>query len=125
MENEIEVINAGDELLLGHVINAHLGFIAEAVFPLGLRVERQVCVPDGEAIRDAILEASRRTRCIIVTGGLGPTADDVSRETAAELAGAELILDEKVLDAVARRLQNAGLKLTDDAKRQALRPKRR
>ena len=52
----VEVLNTGSELLLGQVLNTHLKFMAEAMFPLGLRVERQVTVPDGVAIREALLE---------------------------------------------------------------------
>ena len=52
----IEVLNTGTELMLGNVINTHLAFIAQALFPLGLRIRRQVTVPDGEPIRDAFRE---------------------------------------------------------------------
>jgi len=50
------LINTGSELLLGDVLNTHLAFIAREIFPLGLRIDRQVTVPDGLAIRDAIVE---------------------------------------------------------------------
>ena len=50
----VVMINTGTELLLGDVLNSHLSFIAREIFPLGLRVERQITVPDGEAIRYVI-----------------------------------------------------------------------
>ena len=50
----VVVINTGTELLLGDVVNSHLSYIAREIFPLGLRIDRQLTVPDGLAIRDAI-----------------------------------------------------------------------
>ena len=84
------VINTGTELLLGDVLNTHLSFIAREIFPLGLRVERQIAVPDGSAIRDALRENFKCADLIFVTGGLGPTTDDITREITAELLGLEL-----------------------------------
>ena len=54
----VVVINTGTEILLGEVLNTHLSFIAREIFPLRLRVERQMSVPDGSAIRDALARTS-------------------------------------------------------------------
>ena len=89
----VVVINTGTEILLGDVLNTHLTFIAREIFPLGLRVERQISVPDGSAIRDALSENFDRADLIFVTGGLGPTTDDITREITAELLGLELVPD--------------------------------
>ena len=61
---------------------------------MGLRVQRQVTVPDGDAIRDAMKEAVLRCDALIITGGLGPTSDDITREATAEVLGVEMIEDE-------------------------------
>ena len=53
----VEIINTGTELLLGRVANTHLGFLAQSLLGLGLRVERQMTVPDGAAIAEALREA--------------------------------------------------------------------
>jgi nicotinamide-nucleotide amidase len=119
----VEVINTGTELLLGHVINTHLRLFAEAIFPLGLRITRQVTVPDGHAIRDAMMEAFGRAEIVFVTGGLGPTTDDVTREITAELLGLELVHDEEIMRAIAARFARRGLKLNERVGLQALRPK--
>ena len=89
----VEVINTGTEILLGNVTNTHLTFLGQELFPLGLRIDRQVCVPDGPAIRDALLDAFPRADLVLVTGGLGPTSDDLTRDLAAELLGRPLIHD--------------------------------
>ena len=94
---KVEVINTGTELLLGNVTNTHLPFLGQELFPLGLRVERQVCVPDGPAIRDALLESFARAEIVLVTGGLGPTSDDITRDLAAEFLNRPLAEDPAIL----------------------------
>ena len=64
---------------------------------MGLRVQRQVTVPDGEANHDAMAEAVKRCDALIVTGGLGPTSDDLTREATAEVLGVEMIEDEQAV----------------------------
>ena len=68
----VEILNTGTELLFGSVLNTHLSFLAQQIFPLGLRVQRQATIPDGSVIRDAILESATRCEIILITGGLGP-----------------------------------------------------
>ena len=82
---KVEVINTGTELLLGNVTNTHLPFLGQELFPLGLRVERQVCVPDGPAIRDALLESFGRADIVLVTGGLVIAPPPVGAMMAASL----------------------------------------
>jgi nicotinamide-nucleotide amidase len=113
------VINTGTELLLGDVINTHLAFIAREIFPLGLRIDRQVTVPDGDAIRTALTEAFKQAEIIFVTGGLGPTTDDITREVTAELLGLKMHHDASVMNAIATRAATRGFRLTDRTARQA------
>lgn len=113
------VINTGTELLLGDVLNSHLSFIAREIFPLGLRVLRQLSVPDGPAIRAALAESSAQADIIFVTGGLGPTTDDITREITAELLGLELRHDAVVMAAITARAASRGFRLTDRTPRQA------
>jgi nicotinamide-nucleotide amidase len=113
------VINTGTELLLGDVLNSHLSFIARAIFPLGLRIDRQLAVPDGPAIRDALAESTEQADIIFVTGGLGPTTDDITREITADFLGLELQHDATVMAAIASRAARRGFRLTDRTARQA------
>lgn len=115
----VVVINTGSELLLGDVLNTHLGFIAQEIFPLGLRVGRQVTVPDGEPIRRALEESFADAEIVIVTGGLGPTTDDITRELTADLLGLPLHHDANVMAAITARAAARGFRLTDRIPRQA------
>ena len=117
------VINTGTELLLGDVVNTHLGFIAREIFPLGLRVERQLAVPDGDLIREALAENLGRAEIIFVTGGLGPTTDDITREITAELLGLELVLDSGLEASISEWLRSRRIRLTNRVLRQAQVPR--
>jgi nicotinamide-nucleotide amidase len=89
----IELVNTGTELLLGDVINTNAAWLGQRLAALGLEISRTTVVPDGGAVRDAIAEAASRSDVVLVSGGLGPTNDDVTRESTAELLGLELRLD--------------------------------
>lgn len=93
----IEILNTGTELLLGNTLNTHGSWFGRQLFDMGLRVARQTTVPDGEAIREAFLEMVMRSDALLITGGLGPTSDDLTREIVAESLGLELHQDEQAL----------------------------
>src|SRR5450432_2479970 len=117
------IINTGTELLLGDVLNTHLSFIAREIFALRLRVDQQLAVPDGVAIRDALQENFERADIIFVTGGLGPTTDDITREITAELLGLELVPDSELETTITQRLRRRRIRLTDRILRQARVPR--
>ena len=118
----IELLNTGSELLLGTVRDAHLQWLAREIFPLGLRIGRQGTVPDGSPIRDLWQEASGRSELLIVTGGLGPTTDDITREIAAELTGRELYLHQETLDRIQERCRRRGFAFQERMALQAMVP---
>lgn len=93
----IEILNTGTELLLGNTLNTHGGWFGRQLFTMGLRVERQTTVPDGDAIREAFEEMVVRADVLLITGGLGPTSDDLTREIVAATLGLELHQDEQAL----------------------------
>ena len=113
------LINTGTELLLGDVQDAHLVFIAREIFPLGLRIEERRTVPDSDAIRRTLSELFPRCEILFVTGGLGPTTDDITREMVAESLGLELRQDPELLAWLQQRLQVRGIKWTSGIARQA------
>jgi len=118
----LEVLNTGSELLLGSVRDAHLSWFGRELFPLGLRITRQTTVPDGAPIRDALLEAFARTDVIIVTGGLGPTTDDITRELVAELLGRKMIPHPETLERIQERCRRRGFAFQPRMERQAMAP---
>jgi len=118
----VEVLNTGSELLLGEVVNTHAAWFGKMLFPLGLRISRQTTVPDGSPIRDAFLEAFSRADVLLVTGGLGPTTDDVTREIAAELLARRLLPNEAVRAKIEARLAARGIPLRERMLRQTMVP---
>ena len=119
----VEVLNTGTELLLGNVLNSHPKIFSEGLWPLGLRLTRQVAVPDGgTGIRDALAETIGRAEIVLITGGLGPTTDDVTREAVAELLGLEMMHDEAVMEAIRARFARRDLPMSARNARQAQRP---
>ncbi|MGC1481689.1 MAG: molybdopterin-binding protein, partial [Chthoniobacterales bacterium] len=119
----VEVVNTGTELLLGAVVNSHLAYFGERLFGIGLRVDWQVTVPDGAAIRDALLNAFERDPdVVLVTGGLGPTSDDLTREIVAELLGRRLVRDDGVLAGIRALCKGRGFAFQERMGRQAMVP---
>lgn len=81
----IELITTGSELLLGQVLNSHPGYLSGRLAMLGQELARQTAVPDGKgAIAEVLGESWKRSDLVIVTGGLGPTSDDITRDVVAE-----------------------------------------
>ena len=115
----VEIVNTGTELLFGSVVNTHLAYLGQQLFSLGLRIDRQTTVPDGLAIADVVREATSRSQLVIITGGLGPTSDDVTREVVAELTGRTLRFDESVFARIEANVLKRGFHFSDAIKRQA------
>ena len=94
----VEILNTGDELLLGYRLNTHQQWLGRRLADHGYRVSRQTSITDnGEAIKAGVSEALSRADLIVVTGGLGPTSDDLTRERISELLDMPLRTDETVL----------------------------
>lgn len=91
----ISTLSVGDELICGQITDTNAGTIAEALLNQGLRVQRHMSVGDSEPdIIEALLELSRSSDAVIVTGGLGPTADDLTARAAARATGRRLVLND-------------------------------
>ena len=116
------VINTGTEILLGDVINTHLAFIAGEIFQFGLRIEEQRTIPDGDAIQSALVDVSQRAEIVFVTGGLGPTSDDITRELVAGYLQLPLVEDAIVREVIRSRLAARRIPTTKRIWRQAMIP---
>ncbi|CAI8340840.1 MAG: Nicotinamide-nucleotide amidohydrolase PncC [Opitutia bacterium UBA7350] len=102
----VEIINFGDELLVGIRANEHLEYLGAELARYGLPVRRASVICDAnEEIRASFNNAMARSDLIITTGGLGPTSDDLTRETIAEVLGEELVHDSTVEAAIRNYFQ--------------------
>jgi nicotinamide-nucleotide amidase len=119
----VEVINTGTELLLGQVVNTHAAFLGQSLRGLGLRIDRAVTVPDGVPIAEALEEALSRADLIVISGGLGPTSDDVTREAVAEAFGLELVFHREILDGIAAKFAARRLAMNELQRAQAMVPR--
>ena len=91
----VELISVGTELLLGNIVNTNANYLSVQCAKLGFSLYHQVTVGDNESrLSDAIKTAITRADIIILTGGLGPTTDDITKETLAKVLGRELVMDE-------------------------------
>jgi len=120
---KIELINTGSELMLGRVLNTHQQWICRQLADCGYVVSRQVAIDDsGPAILQAVRESLAVAKIIIVTGGLGPTSDDRTRDLIAELLGRELHEDSSVLANIERFFASRKRPMPSSTKVQALVP---
>ena len=123
MPPRIELVNTGSELLLGFTTNSHLNCIARRLAEIGLRLARQITIGDDRtAMRSTIAESLARSDVVLVTGGLGPTADDCSREVVAELLGRSLVRDDTIVTSITERFRKRSIRMPDSVLTQALVP---
>ena len=93
------IITIGDELLIGQVIDTNSAFIAQALLKIGIPVTSRIAVGDKKAdIINALDTASQKSKIIILTGGLGPTADDITKPLLNEYFGGKMIVHQPSLD---------------------------
>lgn len=118
-----EIISVGTELLLGDIVNTDAAFISRRLAALGIPQYHQSTIGDNpERLRELLSAAVKRSELVILTGGLGPTYDDLTKETAAELMGRKLIMHPESLERIVARAKAFGFEMTENNKKQALIP---
>jgi len=118
-----EIIAVGSELLLGGRVDTNSLFLSESLAEHGIEVRfKSVVGDDVEDIGTAVMNAAKRVKLVLITGGLGPTVDDVTREAVARVTGKPLRLRPHALDSITARLQSAGRSVTANQRRQAFLP---
>ena len=123
MEIKTEIITIGDEILIGQIVDTNSAWMAEKLNQIGISVFQITTITDNrEHIMKAIEEALNRVDIVLVTGGLGPTSDDVTKKTLAEFFDSKLILNEEVLASVKKRLEERNIQLNDLIRGQAYVP---
>lgn len=121
MTPHIELISTGNELLIGRTINSHAHALARALAPTGVRLIRDTTIPDDPHVLLATLkEALQRVDVVVITGGLGPTSDDITRETLAMWLDRPLVLDKVAADSIRQSCEVRGLEASQARLRQAL-----
>ena len=121
-----ELISVGTELLLGNIVNTNAAFLSEECAKLGLSVYYQTVVGDNAGrLKEAIEIAKNRADVIILGGGLGPTEDDLTKETTAEVFGRSLYMDEHSKQLIAQYFEKRGRNISEVTKnnwKQAMMP---
>jgi len=114
------IVAVGDELLIGQVVNTNAVYLADELTRIGITVSYTVTVQDNvQAITKAIEDGVKQCDLTIVTGGLGPTPDDLTREAAAFFAGVSLYTDPKILEALEQRFALLGRPIPPGSERVA------
>lgn len=119
----VELITVGDELLIGQVVDTNSAWLGQELGRIGAQVDRIVSVHDAaEEIKTAVEEAFGRADVVIMTGGLGPTKDDITKRTLAECFGMQLVRDEAVYEHVRQMTAERGMAFNALNQDQALVP---
>lgn len=118
------VLNIGTEVLIGHTINTNLSLIANMCADYGILIQEQLTVPDSKlAILTGFYHLYDKFDLVFVTGGLGPTDDDITSATIAEALGKELIMNEEVMNGLESYFRNRNYVMTENNRKQAYFPK--
>jgi nicotinamide-nucleotide amidase len=121
MNNQAELISIGNELLSGRTLNTHGQDLGKALAAIGLQLMRDTTIPDKiPIIGIAVEEALTRTGLVFLSGGLGPTVDDITRDALAEILGRKIILDQATVNTMSERYAARGRSMPPVAERQAL-----
>ena len=118
-----EIVAIGTELLLGQIVDTNSAWMAQRLTNLGVDLFHKTTVGDNpERMKETISRALDRSDVVLTGGGLGPTQDDLTRETIAEATGRRLVLDPGLLDQIERRFRRRGFIMTANNERQAYIP---
>ena len=119
-----EIITIGDEILIGQTIDTNSAWLGEQLHLIGVKLNRIVTISDTpEAIVDSIDDSFGRADLILMTGGLGPTQDDVTKETLAYYFGTSLERNTEILEAIDSYFNAKGLQMLESNRKQADLPK--
>ncbi|MGM8214540.1 competence/damage-inducible protein A [Bacillaceae bacterium W0354] len=119
--SKCEIITVGTELLLGQVLDTNSTWLSEKLAHVGINVFHKQTVGDNyDRLLAVFKEAQKRSNIVIVTGGLGPTEDDLTRQVAADLFGCELEVDQQTLDKIEAFFKERKLNMPENNRKQAL-----
>jgi nicotinamide-nucleotide amidase len=115
-----ELITIGDEILIGQIVDTNSAWMAQELNLIGVKVKQITSVSDDrEHILAALKEASQRANVVLITGGLGPTKDDITKATMCEYFGGGLVFSQEQYDQVERIFRSFGREVTPTNRKQA------
>jgi len=115
-----EIVAVGTEILLGQIVDTNSAWIAERLAETGIDCHFQTVVGDNpKRMSEVLASALERAEALIVTGGLGPTQDDLTREVVAELMGVELVRDVEIVERIQERFSSRGRPMPENNLKQA------
>lgn len=118
---KISIVAVGSELLLGQILNTNAKFLSQLFNGVGLNVVEQAVIGDNEARLERLLRQSLEVNdTIVMTGGLGPTKDDLTKHTVAKVLGRELVTDETALEYIENYFKEQKQEMSENNKQQAL-----
>lgn len=118
-----EILSVGTEILLGDILNTNSRYLSVELAKIGISVLRHTTVGDNaERLAAALTTALERSDIVIATGGLGPTADDITREVCCEVMGFGTVLDREIADGIRKFFEDRGLPMPENNLRQAYVP---
>lgn len=118
-----EILCIGTEILMGDIVNTNAAYIAKELTNLGITMYHQTVVGDNpQRLKDSLALAFSRSDIVITTGGLGPTYDDLSKETIASYFGRKLQMDEESLQSVIEFHEKLNIPMPENNKKQAMMP---
>ena len=121
---QCELVMIGTELLLGQIVDTNAVFMAQTLAENGISLQRKTTVGDNPArIRDVLESALQRSGVILISGGLGPTEDDITRECVAEVLGRPLEYRAELYDDLVARFAHLRLNITENNRKQANAPR--
>jgi nicotinamide-nucleotide amidase len=119
------IISIGNELLNGKTINSNASFIAGRLYNIGIITQRILTVrDDAESIKESLQGALDNSDTVIITGGLGPTHDDITKKVVAEFFNSALVFNQAILDKIQERFRTRGIKMSETNRGQARVPEK-
>ncbi len=121
---QAEIISIGDELLIGQTVNTNSSWLGEKMNNIGIRIHRSTSIADDRMeILAALQEASARSQLILITGGLGPTKDDITKHTLCEYFDTDLVMNKEALLRITNFFVACGVAMLEINERQAELPR--
>lgn len=115
-----EIITIGDELLIGQTLDTNSAWIGAKLSAIGFDVSRKISIHDRRYdILEALTDSSKKADVILITGGLGPTSDDITKQTLCEYFDTRLIIDHEVLEMISAMMAKRNFPMNENNRRQA------